>query len=158
MSGGGGEGIVAKVAGMGNQNQAQSGMPAYGSKTTSPSANRYNPTYAPMQQSSQQTPLQQSPQQNVQDMGLEALYQSMASQYAPISQQQNPMDQFYQQPMQQAMPSYGNSYRPDMSGISGNLKRIASPVTDQQMHPERYVVEPPSAPEVYRDSGGAWQG
>ena len=135
MSGGGGEGIVAKVARMGNQNQAQNGMPVYGSKTVSPSANRYNPTYAPMQQSSQQTPLQQSPQQNVQDMGLEALYQSMASQYAPISQQQNPMDQFYQQPMQRAMPLYGNSYKPDMSGIPANLSRVAPPVTREQMNP-----------------------
>lgn len=134
MSGGGGEGIVAKVAGMGNQNQAQSGMPAYGSKTVSPSANRYTPTYTPMQQNSQQSPMQQAPQQTIQNMGLEALYQSMANQFAPISQQQNSMDQFYQQPTQRQMPAYQNpalNYRPDMSGITANLNRVAPAVTPQ---------------------------
>lgn len=135
MSGGGGEGIVAKVAGMGNQNQAKSGMPAYGSKTVSPSANRYTPTYTPIQQNSQQSPMQQAPQQTIQNMGLEALYQSMANQFAPISQQQNLMDQFYQQPTQRQMPTYQNpalNYRPDMSGITANLNRVAPSVVLQQ--------------------------
>jgi phosphopentomutase len=131
MSGGGG--VVDALSKMGpSQGSNSSSMPAYGSKTVSPTANRYTPTYTPMQQSSQQTPLQQSPQQNVQDMGLEALYQSMASQYAPISQQQNPMDRFYQQPMQQQMPTYGNSYKPNMLGVTDNLKRVAPSVQEQQ--------------------------
>jgi hypothetical protein len=114
-----------------NGSGRDSSMPAYGSKTVSPTANRYTPTYAPMQQNSQQSPLQQAPQQAVQTMGLEALYQSMANQFAPISQQFNNMDQFYQQPaqQQQQMPAYGSSpssnYRPDMSGIMGNLSRVA---------------------------------
>jgi hypothetical protein len=74
-------------------------------------------------------------------MGLEALYQSMASQYAPISQQFNSLDQFYQQPMQQQqrqMPAYENlslNYRPNMSGISANLGRVAPAVTREQMNP-----------------------
>jgi len=132
MSGSGG--VLSQAMGqMANQTGAgrDASMPAYGSKTNSPTANRYTPTYSPMQQNSQQTPLEQAPKQTVQDMGLEALYQSMASQYAPISQQFNSMDQFYQQPMQQ-MPSYGNSYRPDMSGIGANLNRVAPSVSLQQ--------------------------
>ena len=112
-------------------------MPAYGSQTISPSANKYTSTYTPMQQNSQQSSMQQSPQQAVQNMGLEALYQSMASQYAPISQQFNSMDQFYQQPMQQQrqMPEYKSSalnYRPDMSGITTNLSKVAPSVILQQ--------------------------
>jgi hypothetical protein len=126
MSGGGGSPLQAGK---------NSSMPAYGSQTTSPSANQYNPTYAPMQQ---------NPEQAVQNMGLEALYQSMASQYAPISQQQNPMDQFYQQPAQRQMPAYENlslNYRPNMSGIPANLNRVAPPVTREQMNPT-----PPAEP------------
>ena len=130
---GGGEGVVSKVAGMSPlQSGKSSSMPVYGSNTTSPTANQYNPTYAPMQQ---------NPEQAVQNMGLEALYQSMASQYAPISQQFNSLDQFYQQPMQQQqrqMPAYENlslNYRPNMSGISANLGRVAPAVTREQMNP-----------------------
>jgi hypothetical protein len=138
MSGGGG-----LISGLVKDSNFQGGrdlsMPTYGSKTVSPTANHYNPTYTPMQQNSQQTPLQQSPQQNVENMGLEALYQSMASQYAPISQQFNSLDQFYQQPMQQRqMPAYENlslNYRPNMSGISANLGRVAPAVTREQMNP-----------------------
>jgi hemoglobin-like flavoprotein len=88
--------------------------------------------------------MQQAPQQTMQNMGLEALYQSMASQFAPISQQFNPMDQFYQPQQQQQMPTYrsqASSYRPNMSGIPANLSRVAPRVTDQQMHPERYIVD-----------------
>jgi hypothetical protein len=130
---GGGEGVVSKVAGMSPlQSGKSSSMPVYGSQTVSPTANQYNPTYAPMQQ---------NPEQAVENMGLEALYQSMASQYAPISQQFNSLDQFYQQPMQQQqrqMPAYENlslNYRPDMSGISANLGRVAPAVTREQMNP-----------------------
>jgi hypothetical protein len=128
----------------GSNTSRNSSMPAYGFQTVSPTANHYNPTYAPMQQSSQQSPLQQAPKQAVENMGLEALYQSMASQYAPISQQFNSLDQFYQQPAQQQMPAYENlslNYRPNMSGISSNLSRVASPVTREQMHPT-----PPAEP------------
>jgi hypothetical protein len=129
---GGGEGVISKVAGMSPlQSGKSSSMPVYGSNTTSPTANQYNPTY---------TPMQQNPEQTVENMGLEALYQSMASQYAPISQQFNSLDQFYQQPAQQQrqMPAYENlslNYRPDMSGISANLGRVAPGVTREQMHP-----------------------
>jgi hypothetical protein len=128
MSGGGGEGLISKVAGTSPlQSGRNSSMPAYGSSTptrTTNDAGKYTPSYAPMQQ---------NPQETVQDMGLEALYQSMASQYAPISQQFNSMDQFYQGPIQQQqMPSYGNSYKPDMSGISANLGRVAPSVSLQQ--------------------------
>jgi hypothetical protein len=131
--------IDSAINGRSNNNS----MPAYGSKTVSPSANRYTPTYTPMQQNLQQSPMQQAPQQTIQNMGLEALYQSMANQFAPISQQQNLMDQFYQQPTQRQMPTYQNpalNYRPDMSGITANLNRVAPGVTDQQMHPEQYAV------------------
>jgi hypothetical protein len=152
MSGGGGMGnalgntLVKIGTDWGGKTSIQgrdSSMPAYGSKTTNPSANYYASTYTPMQQNSQQSPMQQAPQQTVQNMGLEALYQSMANQFAPISQQQNPMDQFYQQPTQRQMPTYQNpalNYRPDMSGITANLNRVAPRVTDQQMHPEQYAV------------------
>jgi hypothetical protein len=155
-------------------NQAQSGMPAYGYKTVSPTANRYTPTYAPMQQSSmqqssmQQSPMQQTPQQNLQNMGLEALYQSMASQFAPISQQQNPMDQFYQGPMQQGrqMPTYQSqalNYRPNMSGITSNLNRVAPSVVLQQRQAaeaeakrlaEEAANAPPSPTYTYDQPGG----
>jgi hypothetical protein len=143
MSGGSG-GVVDKVAGMKNQNQAQSGMPAYGSQTVRPTANRYTPTYAPMQQTTQQ---------NVQNMGLEALYQSMANQFAPISQQQNPMDQFYQGPMQQGrqMPTYQSqalNYRPDMSGITSNLNRVVPSVQLQQSQAaEQAAIDAANAPQ-----------
>jgi hypothetical protein len=143
MSGGAGNPVSKAIGSIDSaiNGEKSSSMPVYGSQTVSPTANRYNPTYTPMQQNSQQTPLEQSPQQNVQNMGLEALYQSMASQYAPISQQFNSLDQFYQQPMQQQqrqMPAYENlslNYRPDMSGISANLGRVAPGVTREQMHP-----------------------
>jgi len=135
MSGGGGEGIVAKVAGMGNQTQSNNSMPVYGANTpvrTTADANRYTSTYAPMQQTPQQST--QNVSQNIQNMGLEALYQSMANQFAPISQQFNPMDRFYQQPMQQ-MPTYQSqalSYRPDMANAQQNLSRVSPSVVLQQ--------------------------
>jgi hypothetical protein len=142
MSGGGG--LIAGLAKDSNfQDGRNSSMPAYGSKTVNPTANHYNPTYAPIQQSSQQSPLQQAPKQAVENMGLEALYQSMANQYAPISQQFNSLDQFYQQPAQRQMPAYENlglNYRPNMSGIPANLSRVASPVVREQMHPEQYAI------------------
>jgi len=151
----------------GSNTSRNSSMPAYGFKTVSPTANHYNPTYAPMQQNSQQSPLQQAPKQYVQDMGLEALYQSMASQFAPISQQQNPMDQFYQQPMQQRqMPAYNNSalnYRPDMSGITANLNRVQPSVVLQQRQAAEaqaaYDAAHPPAPDAsysapYTEFGG----
>jgi hypothetical protein len=167
MSGGGGSsgmfGALSKA--VPTNNQAQSGMPAYGSQTVRPTANRYTPTYAPMQQTSQQAS-QQTPQQNVQNMGLEALYQSMANQFAPISQQQNPMDQFYQGPMQQGrqMPTYQSealNYRPDMSGITANLKRVAPSVQEQQRlaaeaEAKRLAEEAANAPPpTYDYSGGS---
>ena len=143
MSGGGGSGgVVDKLGTM--DNQAQRGMPAYGSQTVRPTANRYTPTYAPMQQTTQQ---------NVQNMGLEALYQSMANQFAPISQQQNPMDQFYQGPMQQGrqMPTYQSqalNYRPDMSGITSNLSRVAPSVQLQQSQAaEQAAIDAANAPQ-----------
>jgi hypothetical protein len=160
---GGSKGIgqaFANKAGATN-NQAQSGMPAYGSQTVRPTANRYTPTYAPMQQNSQQ-----APQQTVQNMGLEALYQSMANQFAPISQQQNPMDQFYQGPMQQGrqMPTYQNealNYKPNMSGITANLKRVAPSVQEQQRlaaeaEAKRLAEEAANAPPptIYRNDNG----
>ncbi len=124
MSGGAG-GVVDKIGSA--DSQAQSSMPTYGSQTADSSANRYTATYAPMQQ---------APQQAVQDMGLQAIYQSIANQFAPISQQFNSMDQFYQQPaQQQAMPAYQNpalNYRPDTSGITANLNRVAPNVKLQQ--------------------------
>ena len=133
MSGGGatiGQSLVDTGTRMGGKSPIQGrdmSMPAYGSQTTSPSPNHYTPTY---------TPIQQSPQQTVQNMGLQAIYQSMANQFAPISQQQNPMDRFYQGPMQQQqMPTYSNSalnYRPNMSGITANLNRVAPSVVLQQ--------------------------
>lgn len=134
MSGGG---LISQIANQANQagGGRDSSMPAYGSKTTSLSPNRYNPTYTPMQQTSQQSPIQQDPKQAVQNMGLEALYQSMASQIAPISQQFNSLDQFYQQPAQRQMPTYNNpalNYRPDMSGITANLSRVVPSVSSQQ--------------------------
>jgi hypothetical protein len=143
MSGGGGSGgVVDKLGTM--DNQAQRGMPAYGSQTVRPTANRYTPTYAPMQQTTQQ---------NVQNMGLEALYQSMANQFAPISQQQNPMDQFYQGPMQQGrqMPTYQSqalNYRPDMSGITSNLNRVVPSVQLQQSQAaEQAAIDAANAPQ-----------
>jgi hypothetical protein len=150
MSGGGGSdgmfGALNKIRA--TDSQAQSGMPAYGSQTVRPTANRYTPTYAPMQQAPQQTT-----QQNVQNMGLEALYQSMANQFAPISQQQNPMDQFYQGPMQQGrqMPTYQSealNYRPDMSGITSNLSRVAPSVALQQKQAaEQAAIDAANAPQ-----------
>ena len=151
MSGGSG-GMLGALNKTGTtNNQAQSGMPAYGSNTpirTTADANRYTPTYAPMQQTSQQ-----GPQQTIQNMGLEALYQSMANQFAPISQQQNPMDQFYQGPMQQGrqMPTYNSSalnYRPDMSGITANLNRVApSVVLQQRQAAEQAAIDAANAPQ-----------
>ena len=123
---GGSEGMFGSVAGLKSGQGKDSSMPAYGADTpvrTTGDANRYTPTYAPMQQ---------TPQQSIQNMGLQALYQSMANQFAPISQQQNPMDQFYKQ---QQMPEYKNpalNYRPDMSGITANLKRVVPSVQEQQ--------------------------
>jgi hypothetical protein len=151
MSGGGGESIASKITGM---SPLQSGknlsMPAYGSKTASPSASQYSPTYAPMQQ---------NPEQAIQNMGLEALYQSMASQYAPISQQFNSLDQFYQQPMQQRqMPEYKSSalnYRPDMSGITANLSRVAPSVQlQQQRAAEAAAAEAAAKPQTNMLGGG----
>jgi hypothetical protein len=144
--------------GQGGTQGRDSSMPAYGSQTTSPSPNHYNPTYAPMQQSSQQSPLQQAPKQSVQDMGLEALYQSMSNQFAPISQQLNSMDQFYQQPtQQQQMPMYQNSslnYRPDMSGITANLNRVAPSVVLQQRQAAEAQAAWDAAHPVIAAAGG----
>lgn len=104
----------------------QNSMPVYGANTpvrTTGDANRYTSTY---------TPTQQTPQQSVQNMGLEALYQSMASQYAPISQQFNSMDQFYQQAPQQ-MPTYQSralNYRPDMTGAMQKLSQVTPSVAE----------------------------
>jgi hypothetical protein len=164
MSGGSG-GMLGTLNKAGTTNsQAQSGMPAYGSQTVRPTANRYTPTYAPMQQTSQQV-LQQTPQQNVQNMGLEALYQSMANQFAPISQQQNPMDQFYQGPMQQGrqMPTYSSSalnYRPNMSAVTANLNRVAPSVALQQKQAaeaeaKRLAEEAANTPPPTYNYGGA---
>ena len=148
--------IDSAINGRSNNNNS---MPAYGSKTVSLSANRYTPTYTPMQQNSQQSPMQQAPQQTIQNMGLEALYQSMANQFAPISQQQNSMDQFYQQPTQRQIPAYQNpalNYRPDMSGITANLNRVSPGVTYEQIHPT-----PPNSGDggtYYSDSFGGGGG
>jgi len=121
---GGGEGTPTNT----EQQAPQAQIGNFTNAQQSRNSNRYTPTYAPMQQ---------SPQQNIQNMGLEALYQSMANQFAPISQQQNPMDQFYQGPMQQGrqIPAYGSSYKPNMSGITANLSRVAPAVTREQMNP-----------------------
>jgi len=106
----------------------QNSMPAYGASTpvrTTGDVNKYTSTYAPMQQ---------TPQQTVQDMGLQALYQSMASQYAPIAQQFNSMDQFYQQPaLPQQMPTYQSqalNYRPDMTGAMQKLNQVTPSVAE----------------------------
>jgi hypothetical protein len=166
MSGGSGgmfgatNGITGRLMGKGGTSGRDSSMPAYGSQTVSPTANRYTSTYTPMQR----TP-QQAPQQSIQSMGLEALYQSMANQFAPISQQQNPMDQFYQGPMQQGrqMPTYSSSalnYRPNMSAVTANLNRVAPSVALQQKlaaeaEAKRLAEEAANAPPPTYDYGGA---
>jgi hypothetical protein len=106
--------------------------PAYGSSTpvrTTADANHYTPTYAPLP-TFDQTPAERT----VQDQGLSALYESMANQFAPISQQIHSMDQFYQQPAQQApaqiFQSPALNYRPDMSGIRANLGRVQPSVAE----------------------------
>jgi hypothetical protein len=162
MSGGSGGmlgGITGRLTGQGQGQGRDSSMPAYGSQTVSPTANRYTPTYAPMQR----TP-QQAPQQSIQSMGLEALYQSMANQFAPISQQQNPMDQFYQGPMQQGrqMPTYSSSalnYRPNMSAVTANLNRVAPSVALQQKlaaeaEAKRLAEEAANPQPTYNYGGG----
>jgi len=109
---------------VGAEPQQQSSMPTYGGapSRTEGNAGKYTATYQPP-----------TPGQAVQDMGLEALYQSMASQYAPISQQFNSMDQFYQQPMQRQMPTYQSqalNYRPDMTNAQQNLSRVTPSVAE----------------------------
>jgi len=132
MSGGGGGSPVGAAANAPTQEKSSS---VYGANTpvlTTADANRYTPTY---QQYTPQQTQQQTPQQTVQDMGLQALYQSMANQFAPISQQYNFMDQFYQQPVQRQMPTYQNTalqYQPNRAPAEQSLNRVAKSVILQQ--------------------------
>ena len=105
----------------------QSSMPAYGSLAKGPAS--YTPAntngvYKSSYEAPQQAP-QQSLGQNVQAMGLDALYQNMMQQ----------MSQFQQQPAMQQMPAYkaqALNYRPDMQAIQANLRNVAPSVQEQQ--------------------------
>jgi hypothetical protein len=103
-------------------------MPTYGSLAKGPAS--YTPASTNgIYQSSYDTP-QQAPQQslgqNVQELGLQALYQNMMGQMAQFQQAPAP---------QQQMPAYRSqalNYRPDMQAIQANLKNVAPSVQEQQ--------------------------
>ena len=152
MSGGAGNPVSRAIGSIDsaiNGGSSNSSMPVYGANTpvrTTGDANKYTASY--------QQPTQ-NVSQNVQDMGLEALYQSMASQFAPISQQFNPMDRFYQQPVQQQMPTYQSpalNYRPDMTNAQQNLSRVSPSVAE--INRRQAIEDARIAAEQYTYGGG----
>jgi hypothetical protein len=83
-------------------------------------------------------------------MGLEALYQGMMQNFTPT---------YNRASTQQQMPSYQNpalNYRPDMSGITANLKRVAPSVQEQQ----RLAAEEAARKEAEEKANGffGWRG
>jgi len=114
-------GTVSAVA---NQNS----MPAYGSLAKGPAS--YTPAnsngiYKSSYSAPQQAP-QQSLGQNVQEMGLDVLYQNMMQQMGQFQQQQ---------PALQQMPAYRSpalNYRPNIQAVQANLKNVAPSVQEQQ--------------------------
>lgn len=105
----------------------------------------YRPQYDSYQPQARAPQQQQTP--NYQS-GLQAAMMHMMQQYSRPAMRA---------PLQQGIsPSSPMMYRPTTP--TDNLRRIASPVTYDQMHP--HVDTGPSATsasEVYRDSGGGWQ-
>ena len=130
MSGGGGSPIQAVMGQMGESNRqtGPSGEAAY----TPVQANTYSPSFSSDQKGQTQTGLsplvQQMQQQNsqispFQAMGLGVLANSLFNQTS-------------QTPMQRGLPAYNSpalSYRPNMSGITANLRNVAAPVTPEQI-------------------------
>jgi len=94
---------------------------------------RYTPQYQQYQAPMQQAPTQQAPMQ-LQGMGLNDLLTNMMQQYSrPMMRA--PMQQMptQQMPVQQGIAPYsGLNYRPNMSGITANLNRVAPSVELQQ--------------------------
>jgi hypothetical protein len=159
MAGGGGSPIQAVLGQMGEQSGGQTG-PSGGAAYTPVQANTYSPTFSSDQKGQTQTGLsplvQQMQQQNsqmspFQAMGLGVLANSLFSQTS-------------QTPMQRGLPTYNSpalSYRPDMSGITANLKRVAPSVQEQQRlaaeaEAKRLAEEAANAPPpTYDYSGGS---
>lgn len=119
MSGGSGQGIVAKVAGMG---QPETPAVRPGASFTPVTPNIYMPAFS-SQQTGQAPTMQMAPAQQVQQAGLQALMANMMAQYQNVPgalamQRQAPV-----QPMPQ-FRSQALSYRPNIQAVQQNLSRV----------------------------------
>lgn len=167
MSGGAAASSVANVA-------AQQGQSASGTSPTSAGnaftgrSSAYVPTYGieaarnNLAAGNMDTAYQQpSLQQNVQNMGLQAIYQNMLGQIAPL-QQGNWLNQFYQQPAQQAqMPTYKASalqYQPNRAPAQASLNRVAKSVILQQKEAAEAELAKmkAEAEEAKKNEGNGW--
>ena len=122
MSGGGDNGVVARVAGQ-VQPQTQPQTPASNGAAYAPI--KQGPVYQPQYQAYQ-------PQANAPQMQQMPNYQSglQAAMMQMMQQYNRPM---MRAPMQQGLqPSSALTYRPDMTGVTANLKRVVPSVQEQQ--------------------------
>lgn len=145
MAGGGGQGIVAKVAGLGQQN-----TPApTGARFTPVSPNVYTPAFS-SQQSGQAPAV--TPAQQVQQAGLQALMANMMAQYQNVP---GALAMTQQRPQMPA-PRFNApalAYRPNIQAVQQNLSRVKPSVYKTDLDTARARIAELEAQMQPQDTG-----